>query len=1222
FSDTPGAIDGSGDFSNDNAYDIILGDWSRDSQAQGTISIFEGGALSYPVPVVASTNLPHTYAAPGNYNVTATVVDDDGSSSGSVIASVFGYPVAEDDGVTTEENKSVLITAADLLENDWDPDLGDVLSIIDVDTTGTIGSVTVFGLNQVLYNPNGQFEYLGVGETATDTFSYTIDDGNPSTGGQETAQVTVTITGVNNAPTAVLDHDSTDEDTPLVITTTGLLINDTDPDVNDTSTIISLDTSETIGQVTNNGDGTVTYDPNGHFEYLTAGQTATDTFTYTMEDSQGATSTATVEITIYPVLPTVTAFDMSNDTGINDDDQITKDTTPTLRFFFSEIVYGDDSDITVFDPDLNPITPDSITGWGTNQLVVTLSTPLELEGAYTIILSGKTSIKDAGGNLLNDGTDEIANFTLDTTALQVDTIALNGFQTQRSNITHLRIVFDGDANIGSLISAGVIDQLIKIYSADQPNTPLTWLDNSRFNWNSYLNILTLDLTIDGIGGSDLTALENGYFEVRINTVGLRDLAGNQLLDNDGLVDNSLTINHSTSAATIDFFRLESDANGDAKVDTQDLDIWQQNYDPLGLNNNNPGMGDWNLDNVIDGGDLALWQQNLQDTEFIPPLASSVTINGGNDQRSNLTELAIQFTESMNIDALIQAQNIDDYVKLYDLTDLNQPISWLDDSYFVWNGVTNTLTIDLTIDGIDGSNQTALPDGWYEIRLDTSALTDLVGNALWDNDGSTDSSLLINQSSSSAQPDFFRQQADANGDTRVDNDDLTLWMDNYDPLGINPNTPDLGDWDLDGVIDGGDLALWQQNYDPAGLPTPVTPTINTVVINDGETQRSNITTIALQFNQGMNFNTLIYSDTIGDYVKLYNSADPAHPLVWLDEEHFDWDQFTNTLTIDLTIDDFRGSSLTALTDGSYQLKLDTAVIEDSLGTKMLDDDGSVDGWLTIERSTAAGLADFFRLLTDSTGDGIVDQDDLDVWQLNYDPTGINANTPAMGDWNLDGLIDGADLTLWQLAANSPMPPETQSPTISSIVINDGQTQRSNITSIDIQFDEEMNLDTVVGSDTIDDQIRLYELSDPDNRLSWLDESYFSWETTTQTLSIDLTIDGFGGSSQTQLVNGGYQIRMNTAVFEDLYGNTLLDNDLRADGWLTINQSSTALFQDFFRLKADANGDASVDLNDLAIWQQNYDPLAQNINSPDKGDWNLDGKIDGADLAVWQQNYGSL
>jgi len=45
-------------------------------------------------------------------------------------------------------------------------------------------------------------------------------------------------------------------------------------------------------------------------------------------------------------------------------------------------------------------------------------------------------------------------------------------------------------------------------------------------------------------------------------------------------------------------------------------------------------------------------------------------------------------------------------------------------------------------------------------------------------------------------------------------------------------------------------------------------------------------------------------------------------------------------------------------------------------------------------------------------------------------------------------------------------------------------------------------------------------------------------------------------------------------------------------------------------------------DLAIWQQNYDPLGVNQNTFEMGDWNLDGKIDGTDLAVWQQNYNPL
>lgn len=86
-----------------------------------------------------------------------------------------------------------------------------------------------------------------------------------------------------------------------------------DPDQNDTFTF-QTDATGTMGTVINNGDGTVTYDPNGKFEYLGVGETATDTFTYTVTDRHGASSTATATITIHgendaPVaLPDIVSF--------------------------------------------------------------------------------------------------------------------------------------------------------------------------------------------------------------------------------------------------------------------------------------------------------------------------------------------------------------------------------------------------------------------------------------------------------------------------------------------------------------------------------------------------------------------------------------------------------------------------------------------------------------------------------------------------------------------------------------------------------------------------------------------------------------------------------------------------------------------------------------------------------------------------------------------------
>lgn len=55
--------------------------------------------------------------------------------------------------------------------------------------------------------------------------------------------------------------------------------------------------------------------------------------------------------------------------------------------------------------------------------------------------------------------------------------------------------------------------------------------------------------------------------------------------------------------------ITGDANGDNRVDSADMGIWQQNYDPLGHNQNAFRRGDWNWDGKVDSRDLALWQAN-------------------------------------------------------------------------------------------------------------------------------------------------------------------------------------------------------------------------------------------------------------------------------------------------------------------------------------------------------------------------------------------------------------------------------------------------------------------------------------------------------------------------------------------------------------------------------------------------------------------------------------
>jgi len=130
------------------------------------------------------------------------------------------------------------------------------------------------------------------GEFATDTFTYAIRLGN---GALSWATATVQIAGVNDAPAAADIAANANEDTgnPVLLTASY-----TDADTHDTQTF-SVNTTGTKGAVVNNGDGTFGYDPDGKFESLSQGDTATDTFTYTVTDSYGASSTKTATVTVH-----------------------------------------------------------------------------------------------------------------------------------------------------------------------------------------------------------------------------------------------------------------------------------------------------------------------------------------------------------------------------------------------------------------------------------------------------------------------------------------------------------------------------------------------------------------------------------------------------------------------------------------------------------------------------------------------------------------------------------------------------------------------------------------------------------------------------------------------------------------------------------------------------------------------------------------------------------
>jgi len=230
---------------------------------------------------------------------TYTVADGNGGTDTvTVTLTVTGVnddPDAVDDTYGVAEGSLLSVLASGVLENDSDPDSGDALAVLSVDTSGTSGSVSWNADGSFTYDPNGSFDSLGSGDSATDTFTYTVSDGQ---GGTDTATVTVTVTGVNDDPAATDDDYDTNEDSLLSIAAMGLLANDSDPDAGETLTVQSVNPSGALGSVTWNADGSFTYDPNGQFESLAAGETSGDSFSYTVADGNGGTDTAVVTVTI------------------------------------------------------------------------------------------------------------------------------------------------------------------------------------------------------------------------------------------------------------------------------------------------------------------------------------------------------------------------------------------------------------------------------------------------------------------------------------------------------------------------------------------------------------------------------------------------------------------------------------------------------------------------------------------------------------------------------------------------------------------------------------------------------------------------------------------------------------------------------------------------------------------------------------------------------------
>jgi hypothetical protein len=249
---------------------------SNDSDPDGNpLKIISVATPAHGIASVSGSKVSYspTVGFVGVDTFTYTIADDKGATSASQITitvlSTNRAPVAQNDAFAVNQDTA---TQLDVTANDSDPD-GNPLKITTI-TTPAHGNASISG-GKVSYTPVTGF--VGV-----DTFTYTITDDKGAT---SSAVATVTVKSTNRAPVAQSDTFSLNQDTSALF---DVLANDSDPDGNP---LILTSVSAPAHGSASVSAGKVSYRP-------LPGYVGVDSFTYTIADDKGATSSAQASVTV------------------------------------------------------------------------------------------------------------------------------------------------------------------------------------------------------------------------------------------------------------------------------------------------------------------------------------------------------------------------------------------------------------------------------------------------------------------------------------------------------------------------------------------------------------------------------------------------------------------------------------------------------------------------------------------------------------------------------------------------------------------------------------------------------------------------------------------------------------------------------------------------------------------------------------------------------------
>ncbi|MEP9317882.1 retention module-containing protein [Pseudomonas sp. LABIM340] len=280
---------------------------AEDTQLTGTFSARDanGDLISYSVgqapangQLVLNPNGTWQYNPNGDYNgadnFTVIVTDSRGASS-TLVVNVGITPVNDAPVATGTYTSAITDTAA----NDSFADIKGQLSATDVDDTNLTWSGSAKGAyGELTVNADGSYTYvvdanavnaLPLGQNPSESFTVTVTD--PS-GATDTRVITINVQGANDTPVAQDGQASGNEDSLI-----GGQLVATDRDTG--STVTFTTNGNPPAGFTLKPDGSWTFDgKDPAYQHLAEGETQVVQVPYTVTDEHGATSTATLTVTL------------------------------------------------------------------------------------------------------------------------------------------------------------------------------------------------------------------------------------------------------------------------------------------------------------------------------------------------------------------------------------------------------------------------------------------------------------------------------------------------------------------------------------------------------------------------------------------------------------------------------------------------------------------------------------------------------------------------------------------------------------------------------------------------------------------------------------------------------------------------------------------------------------------------------------------------------------